>query len=165
MFLIQKSTNFIQNLKRPLGLSLAIIYMGIFAGLAPLAGTLDLFLNEESSLIYRLRTGFGPDIRDHIVILVFALTVIVSGISAWFGNNKARYIFLGAFTFYCAQFVFQLVSFATSDGVWASDPTALQWTLITSSIRMLVIVGICWWGFHSANAKRFYQGNPVRLAV
>jgi hypothetical protein len=136
-----------QRRRRPIGVWLLTIWVGLNAGLSPIATLVILYLREPSRL-----GSFSPAYLALSVIS--SLAVLVSAVAAWLLPNQGRYAFVGLSISYYAMVAFNGFSIVTGDAV-AEHRESLVWI---RAIRAVVVAGVVAWYFLiSLRAKEFYE--------
>lgn len=136
--------------KRPFGVWFLTIYMGLFAGIFPLGAALFLSLNQTAQAEMELT------FVDFILPLVLGITVVVTSIGTWKGNNKARIAFLVAITIHYGFIMYQNYQIAqlASNGLLENNLEMQSWARV---FRGVFWIAVSWWYFTSKRAKPFYD--------
>lgn len=139
-----------ENIKRPLGVSILTIWLGLFAGLVPFVSSLVLLLNPAA------QSEIGLSNSDLVFPIIWGIVVVVTAIGAWRGSNQMRLAFLIAITIHYTFIIFQnyqLMQSASSGLLDEGIGTQAQGRIIRGIFWTIV----SWWYLNSSRSKPFFS--------
>ncbi|MEN4013740.1 MAG: hypothetical protein AB1453_00455 [Chloroflexota bacterium] len=133
--------------KRPLGVWFLTLYAIVFLGVAPLATM--IYAAATSGVFSRLNVPAA----DLLLALALVIGVIVSGIGAWQGNDRARIVFL---IFVSANYLLGGLNnfLLIESGQAPADQHAQLWGRV---LRGLIYPAIFIWYFTRKSTLHFYK--------
>lgn len=130
--------------KRPLGVWIITIYLGIMAGLFPLIAGIGLFASGS---------GFVGPLGLAFTVLL-AVGIIISAVGAWRGSARARDVLVALAVLHYLALAFNNGMLALNEAV-PDDRLFLTWGRV---VRSLVYAGIIVWYFRlSGRPDDFYR--------
>jgi hypothetical protein len=140
---------------RPVGIWIATIWAGMFAGFFPVA----------IMLLFCFGPAAGYEMVGPIRLLLsisLGTGVIVAAIGTWMGNSRARSALAVLVVIHYALIAYQNYQLAVS-GVEVRGSVALPWgRVVRSIITASIIAGYL---LFSKAARKFFDGQPEPVAV
>ena len=139
--------------KRPLGVWISTIWFGFWYGLLPVVAVLVFPLLVSPADELELTISPSGEILSALVILsvLLSLSILVTAVGAWSGNNTARIAFVALVV---VRFALEtLDSILTVSG---DDSAVIESTAVCRGLVFLVWTGILVWYFRSERVKPFY---------
>lgn len=143
-----------QRRKRPIGIWILTIWVGLNAGLIPAITALALFFRDREALKL-VPTSFLA------LALIASCAVFASAVAAWTGDNRGRWAFLGLAVAYYVAVAVNSFSIASA-GVGLEQREAFFWTRAIRAV--LVACVVTWYFLLNRNARLFYQTGMVGAA-
>lgn len=136
-----------QRRKRPIGIWVLTIWVGLNAGLIPILTVLALFFRDRE-VLELVPTSFLAG------SLIASCAVFASAVAAWSGDNRGRWAFLGlTVVYYTIVAVYYSLTIA-SGGVGLEQRKPFLWT---RPIRAVLVASVVAWYFLlNRNARAFY---------